>query len=173
MNGWLWIGWMIRWTVHSLVNSYHWWGVDPQIRSFGPGNLLCATLPSARNAYAARINWNCRISITTSVHFWSPWWYKLFPVSQLLSRNSSGGCCFLLQMHWKLHGLLRHLAGLLGHGAPGGNGLEFFFLHEEKLGADEGSNASGDSSTAADHHSVLVVTFVSRIAAFLLFHRHL
>jgi len=26
------------------------------------------------------------------------------------------------------------LAGLLGHGAPGGFGLEFFFLHEEKLG---------------------------------------
>ncbi|CAJ1443811.1 unnamed protein product, partial [Effrenium voratum] len=32
--------------------------------------------------------------------------------------------------------LARHLAGLLGHGAPGGTGLEFFFLHEEMSSRD-------------------------------------
>ncbi|CAE8599856.1 unnamed protein product, partial [Polarella glacialis] len=32
--------------------------------------------------------------------------------------------------------LARHLAGLLGYGAPGGSGLEFFFLHEEMSSRD-------------------------------------
>lgn len=43
----------------------------------------------------------------------------------------------------------RHLAGLLGHGAPGGFGLEFFFLHEEKLGrarCNPGATENHDSN---------------------------
>lgn len=36
----------------------------------------------------------------------------------------------------------RHLAALMGHGAPGGLGLEFFFLHEEMLGPSAESHGS-------------------------------
>merc|ERR1711881_89672 len=32
--------------------------------------------------------------------------------------------------------LARQVAALLGHGAPGGNGLEFFFLYEEMSSRD-------------------------------------
>ena len=41
--------------------------------------------------------------------------------------SSTGGAIFLA----------RHLAGLMGFGAPGGLGLEFFFLHEETPGSHE------------------------------------
>ncbi|CAJ1338143.1 unnamed protein product [Effrenium voratum] len=60
---------------------------------------------------------------------------KLRPVLARLAQDFAAGsdCLLVGPAGCGKSALARHLAGLLGHGAPGGTGLEFFFLHEETM----------------------------------------
>eukprot|EP00435_Cladocopium_sp_Y103_P028135 s301_g7.t1 len=58
-------------------------------------------------------------------------------LARLVQDFASGSDCLLVgPAGCGKSALARHLAGLLGHGAPGGFGLEFFFLHEEMSSRD-------------------------------------
>ncbi|CAK9035022.1 unnamed protein product [Durusdinium trenchii] len=71
-------------------------------------------------------------------------------LAHLVQDFASGSDCLLIgPAGCGKSALARHLAGLLGHGAPGANGLEFFFLHEEMSSRDllqrRATNDEGDT----------------------------
>ncbi|CAE7698156.1 Vwa8, partial [Symbiodinium microadriaticum] len=71
-------------------------------------------------------------------------------VAAMAQDYAAGSDCLLLgSAGCGKSAMARHLAGLLGFGAPGGRGLEFFFLHEEMSSRDllqrRATNDDGDT----------------------------
>ncbi|CAE7033912.1 unnamed protein product [Symbiodinium natans] len=145
----------VRDAAEQLLRHFDLWAEEPapltvlpSSSSTSPSGMLQLRLQHSEGREGTLSLWSPQLPAPATQYLAAP---RLAAVVAAMAQDYAAGsdCLLLGPAGCGKSAMARHLAGLLGFGAPGGRGLEFFFLHEEMSSRDllqrRATNDDGDT----------------------------